>query len=384
MKFVPSILILLFSLTYLGIWLLDKSRKHLLVYSASFCSFSVGLLVQIFQFPGDKTLSVLLSSAFYLIGALLFSDGVLKRSNKRYSLQIGGGIACIVYAMLIVLCYLDSSFFYLAAVVNFGIGAIILSGCIQARFLWQGSRIERVFFLVLVGFCLHFFIRTILTVGTLSAIVDPAQLVDTPFWSVMAVTISILSVCVGLCLLVVVTSDVIIELQKERDSDPLTGLLNRRGLDRLMASVTANSYKGGLNVIVADLDDFKRVNDVFGHPVGDQVLTEFAQLLQTVDNHLALSRIGGEEFVVILKGEVNDGWRGAEAIRASVFARQFACLPAGYKVSCSLGITTLRSDEKFWTAFMRADGALITAKRDGRNRVVTEDAEFLNIRLLRS
>lgn len=372
MKFIPSVLIMFFSVTFAGIWLLEKQRRHMLIYSLSFFCFACGLVVQVVPIPADKASSVILSSILYLSGALLLSEGVLLRSNQKYNRVTGGIFFISAMTLVVYLISLDSNFFYLAAVVNFSIGVIILCGCWQARFLWRGNKIERMFFAVLLVLGLHFFVRTFLTVDALADVDEPSILTGTLFWEIMTIVITILSVCVGLTLLVVVTADIIIELQKERDSDPLTSLLNRRGLDRKMHGLKTKSDKQAINIIVADLDNFKRINDEFGHAIGDQVLVEIAGLLQRLDKEIILSRIGGEEFVIVLKGSMKETLIFAEGVRQTVADYSFSCLPEGYKMSCSLGIAAMRAGEAVWDTFGRADNALINAKRSGRNRVISE------------
>ncbi|MCK1975189.1 GGDEF domain-containing protein, partial [Bacillus safensis] len=85
----------------------------------------------------------------------------------------------------------------------------------------------------------------------------------------------------------------------ERDTDPLTGVLNRRGLERRARMRLAEVQRGDHGVIIADIDHFKSINDALGHATGDQVLVEFARILQTIAAETTIvGRIGGEEFVL--------------------------------------------------------------------------------------
>lgn len=167
----------------------------------------------------------------------------------------------------------------------------------------------------------------------------------------------------------------------EADHDPLTGMLNRRGLDRCVAHLEAQRL--AYAVLIADLDRFKAVNDTYGHDAGDAVLAHTAETMQSILRPSDLiARYGGEEFVIVLPltnegaAGVQDGTaagRGAaERIRAAVDqTRPDSGVPA---CTLSVGVTEpVRSDLD--AAIERADRALYRAKANGRNRVEVEVEE---------
>lgn len=153
--------------------------------------------------------------------------------------------------------------------------------------------------------------------------------------------------------------------------DPLTGAGNRRALDAKMRDlVNANKRSGACAaLLMLDLDHFKKVNDVHGHAVGDQILkrvTEIVNLRIRVTD--SLYRIGGEEFVVVLDGE-NLARAGhlAEQLRTLIEANE---LVPDQAVTISLGVAELRDDESAQDWLHRSDEALYQAKRAGRNSTV--------------
>ncbi|WP_102127005.1 GGDEF domain-containing protein [Deinococcus planocerae] len=158
-------------------------------------------------------------------------------------------------------------------------------------------------------------------------------------------------------------------LERFAHVDDLTGLLNRRAFDHALgaASGQASRHLDPLSLIAFDLDAFKRVNDAYGHPVGDRVLRELAALarreLRAGD---LLARWGGEEFVWLLPGaDLGAAARAAERLRAAVEAHDFRV----GRVTLSLGVAGWRSGDDPQALFRRADDLLYTAKRGGRNRV---------------
>ncbi len=157
-------------------------------------------------------------------------------------------------------------------------------------------------------------------------------------------------------------------------TDELTGLGNRRMFDVRLEEEAARAQEAGLplSLIVLDIDHFKRVNDTFGHAVGDVVIRHVAATVAAVARNAdTVCRIGGEEFVVIVpRLEPALARDMAEAVRDAV---RSAVVPAGngrtVAATVSLGFATLRPGETVAALFARADGALYAAKRGGRDQV---------------
>lgn len=167
--------------------------------------------------------------------------------------------------------------------------------------------------------------------------------------------------------------------------DPLTGLHNRRSLDARLAEAQALDHRYGRQnarvhgLLLVDVDHFKRVNDQFGHPVGDAVLRQLAQLLQTsVRVTDVAARFGGEEFAVLLPELAGplDAVMAAEKIRAAVETTVF---PEVGHVTVSIGVSLASPEDADVRPLIdRADVALYEAKRGGRNAVVLKTAEDVN------
>jgi diguanylate cyclase (GGDEF)-like protein len=164
-------------------------------------------------------------------------------------------------------------------------------------------------------------------------------------------------------------------VQHQAMADSLTGLANRRSLEETLRSELARAERFGDSVCVvfADLDNFKRVNDRYGHPAGDKVLKEFALALRrTVRESDVAARWGGEEFALVLTGtDAAGGARLAERARAEIEARSIP-MPEGeaLMVTASFGVASYPECEEFGELLAAADSALYAAKRAGRNRVV--------------
>jgi diguanylate cyclase (GGDEF)-like protein len=167
------------------------------------------------------------------------------------------------------------------------------------------------------------------------------------------------------------------DIQHRSDAviDPLTGMLNRKALSMRAAELAQQSAITGepVGMIVADVDHFKDVNDSRGHTIGDVVLREVAYALRKQLRAFDLAyRLGGEEFLILLPGaDLDSSIQLAERLREAICSGELA---GGVSVTMSLGVSASSDREPFDYAsvFARADAALYTAKRRGRDRVCVD------------
>ncbi len=163
-------------------------------------------------------------------------------------------------------------------------------------------------------------------------------------------------------------------------TDSLTGLHNRRYMEGHLRTLVSEATRTGrsLSMLVADIDHFKNVNDTYGHDVGDAVLKEFSVRLRRNTRGVDLAcRLGGEEFVIIMPDtDLAHAYQVGERLRACVASDEFMIGEGrNIRVTASVGIGTLETpDDTPAIMFKRADNALYTAKRRGRNRVVSDAA----------
>ena len=161
-------------------------------------------------------------------------------------------------------------------------------------------------------------------------------------------------------------------------TDMLTGLLNRRGLETAMAKSMkrADDTSNALTVIISDIDHFKRINDTYGHLIGDNVLKMLAKLLKEhIKGKDIAARFGGEEFLLVLPDTPLKGaFILAEQIRLKLKSMRWRTKsgdPMG-AITMSLGVAQFRADDSLDSLLERADAALYHAKSNGRNATVTE------------
>jgi diguanylate cyclase (GGDEF)-like protein/PAS domain S-box-containing protein len=176
------------------------------------------------------------------------------------------------------------------------------------------------------------------------------------------------------------TSSVVVEnayrqVREAADRDPLTGLANRRFLNRELERHLREGERSQqpFSVIMADLDHFKEINDTFGHMVGDQVLVKVAACLQNQCRPVDLvARFGGEEFVVLLPHEeVETAAHIAERLRQNIVMTAVDELGQRH-LTASLGVAQAASEDSVHRLLQRVDTALYRAKSLGRDRVEVE------------
>jgi diguanylate cyclase len=169
------------------------------------------------------------------------------------------------------------------------------------------------------------------------------------------------------------------DLSRARDEavmDSLTGILNRKGLDEKLGTLLASegAVKGSHCLVMLDIDHFKRVNDTYGHVMGDRVLQALGQVLRTsvATGHWA-ARFGGEEFAVLLPdSSIEEAMRMATTLRQrakALVVRDRRQSGVAIAVTVSLGVTALLSGDDAMRFIARADAALYRSKQEGRDRV---------------
>jgi len=164
----------------------------------------------------------------------------------------------------------------------------------------------------------------------------------------------------------------LIEVERLSNTDPLTGLYNRHNFSKVFEREINryNRYGQEFCIILMDIDFFKRVNDTYGHNIGDEVLIDVGKILREQIREVDIvARWGGEEFIVLITAGINNGGTLlAERIRQAIEHHKF---PEVGQVTMSLGITEVEDKDTLSAITARADQALYIAKDSGRNQVVT-------------
>lgn len=158
------------------------------------------------------------------------------------------------------------------------------------------------------------------------------------------------------------------ELNEVANTDPLTGLLNRRKFTKNINELVEQGKS--FCVLLSDIDDFKKINDTYGHDCGDDVLIHVSNIYKNIfSNPEYVCRWGGEEFIVIYEGQENEGMAVAELLRATVANSNMSYPDKTLSVTLTTGVSYFNGTETIDRVIIQADDALYQGKKSGKNQV---------------
>jgi len=357
--------------------LLSHHQSHLAyirVLAWAFVAIACGFLLQYFVIV-DVALTKLASNLFFLAGGVGMALGGLARYGRTPPL-----VSTVVFAT----CGLAAFSWYLFVepditwriyAINFAFGAITLIMAAELRGLPNPKLIDR-FLLAMVTFWgLTFFVRPVIVVWYEGNYVSYDNFHNSLYWITLTVSSSLFLLLFALALITAITLDLVAELKRESQTDPLSGLLNRRGFEEGVDDVVGQARRRTLpiSLVVCDLDHFKAVNDTHGHAAGDNVIVTFAACLRdSLGAGQLAGRVGGEEFAVLLEGaNLSTARLFAEGARSVFAAAAVPDLPDHTRFTASFGVAEWMDGESVASLFVRADHALYEAKKAGRDCVRT-------------
>lgn len=217
-------------------------------------------------------------------------------------------------------------------------------------------------------------IRNIVLVLFIPSFGSAESFLGSPYAFAMQACASVLALFFALSGLAAATLDLIAQYRHAADNDALTGLLNRRGFDRAIEGLSDRTLSASA-VVACDIDDFKRVNDTYGHAAGDSVIEGLALLIKAkLPAGGVAARFGGEEFILVLPDHTIDAAaQFANALRAAFASLDRSDAGIGKAVTASFGVATKDHNEHdLRDRISRADLALYAAKEAGRNRVMLD------------
>ena len=289
------------------------------------------------------------------------------REGWRRPTLVLGGLAILAFLV----CYLIDEDGLRSVAVSLLLGAFYLSGGIALASRWKDSSLLQRFLALVTAV-----LALVVAARGLFVLLLPAgwgwmssDMLGQLF--VAALYLLMLANCFGMLLLARERAQR--ELARLELVDPLTDVPNRRGFFSALAPWMALARRPGqpTALVMLDLDQFKRVNDGYGHPAGDAVLRHVVELCkrQLRDSDM-LGRLVGVEFAILLpRTTLAEAALVAERIRAAIEATPVKSERALIKMTASFGVTTIRPEDSTVTLFQRADEALVAAKQAGRNRV---------------
>ena len=282
-------------------------------------------------------------------------------------------ISLVTMGLMAWFLLVDYSVTMRTTVMNFGAGLLLLPALAIIPRKNCPTIYKAIFWLMVASF-VQFYIRTFLTVYFASAPLTMQNFSSSVYLIAFNFSITLASIGIALSLCIAIGMEEITDMQRLSETDPLSGLVNRRGFEQEVTRQIELSLarKVPLSLIVCDIDHFKRVNDTFGHDMGDRIIKGFGKIIKGSCRRTDMvARIGGEEFCILLPVATKEmGLMVANSAREAFSKHQFRNIPNDIFFTASFGIAQIQADDTYEHLFKRADAALYEAKQSGRNRCV--------------
>jgi diguanylate cyclase (GGDEF)-like protein len=358
----------LFALSLALIALFERRMMSARWAALGFALASVSIATDWFRVPGELSWLLWMGAITHYAALLAMIAAFLSRHDRTMP-RLALAIAALAAVLLLpevpwTLAYEQRS------VAMIGLGAAIVFSAIRAlRTAATNNAIDRLVYFATLAAGLSYFVRTMLALINLvsTQLPEPAISFGT-LLMVFHISGALTGFLVGIVLMLSIGYDMLALKTRESETDPLTGLWNRRRLEALLGDDAGTDGA----VIVIDLDHFKLINDRFGHDAGDEVLRRVGRTLDGLLSPFGtVCRVGGEEFVALIHAPSAEAASAlAIAAREALAAITFDRPLDAVRITASVGYCQCSGSINARDAIRFADQAVYAAKADGRDRVV--------------
>lgn len=377
---------LIFSVFALGftlIWYHYRRFRSAGLFATSYGFAAIAFALEVFT-PESQTLNMVayVGDLSYLASSLFFTIAIYEQYQAKLPNWLLYGLVGILATAATWYRFVDHNVDLRVQWITLGCGALLLVGVPAVKAKME-KPVDQLVFWILTIFGLQFFLTTFLTIHMDDSVLTIENFSNSTFFAFINLIVAGLALTLAVSLFIKYGLEIISNLHGQTRTDELSGLLNRRGFEHeMLAAMARPEIPNERNALVmCDLDHFKKVNDQFGHEIGDTVITFFADLLKSnAGKNDLVGRVGGEEFCVFLPG-ADDAQAAevAESLRHAFSKLTVPGIPKDYDLTASFGVAHCKGS-KSETLFRRADAALYRAKQLGRNRVEADSARTTVIR----
>jgi diguanylate cyclase (GGDEF)-like protein len=372
----PAI-VLTFGALFLLLWRRWPFHRHLLLLANAFALSAMGFIFYDLSPLVDENTNKLISNASFVVSIMVACCAAIYRIHAQLPVRTFGVIALVVAAFYLWFLYIEPSVNARIVVIGLALAGITLATVLKLSGAKPISGADRL--LIIAGW-IGVALSLIRPVLALLGVLDPADagsFRQSTYWVSVQAFSPILTGTIALLFLSALSIDTFEQLRSEANHDYLTGLLNRRGFETAVTAALALADRQRPTLMMADIDNFKLINDSFGHKVGDQVIAGVARAISSHGNARLTARVGGEEFALYY--EENDSaslQHHADNIRHTVRRMSVAGLPADHALTLSIGIHEHRDSETLGEMLIESDRALYKAKTSGKDRAVNSATPF--------
>ncbi|MCB1465755.1 MAG: GGDEF domain-containing protein [Rhizobiaceae bacterium] len=381
-SFLNPVLGLMLASAFGILWLYQREKNYVIVIASGYAMSAMGFALHALGPVLNSSSIRVVSNMCFLASAAFLASAVIARYNRRIPYHLIGLLCAAGLGGFCWFVFFDPDIEKQIYSMNLALGAITIVAAVNLATIPNKQVIDRVLFAVSLLVATNLMVRTYIILQIAGPFDRYEDLPRSIYWSTVQVSHALISIMLALTLIVAVALDLVRQLKTESETDEMSGLLNRRGFDQaaqlMLDECAAHGRPAAL--VLADLDHFKAINDTYGHAVGDRVIIAFSDLLQaSVNPGVIVGRIGGEEFAVAIPDTTLAGARMfAEGVRVAYGATTIPG-PVAIPLTASFGVCAFDDGDKLVNLLRRADEALYSAKRDGRDRVRTFPGESGNV-----
>jgi diguanylate cyclase (GGDEF)-like protein len=366
-QLIGPLIFLVFSAGFAMIWRYARDSVPVRLFALAFFFGACATLADYLRDTMPLAVALYVLNLFYMATTLVFISALFHYYSRRVPWRFVVPVLAFWLAGLSWFILADDSVTARIIVMNAGSAAIIAYPAVMLRSR-MSRPIDRILQMALAVIAVCIGARAGFVIVTGGGGLTNGNYANSMIALSLHFTMVLSALAVAIVLFIMVGMEIVNRLTETSETDPLTGVLNRRGLDARVAAMV----NGDTNhvVVMADIDRFKAINDRYGHEAGDAVIRRFARILAgTARKGDLVVRWGGEEFLVVLAdADTATARHFAEAVR-TVFEEQAHDRLDGHKVTASFGIAAWDEGLSIAGVSHLADKALYSAKRKGRNRV---------------
>ena len=357
--------------TFFLLWRKRPGRRHLLLVAIAFLCCALAFISQDFLQPFEGPILRIVTNSLFFAAILLACCSTLVRIDAPIPAIALTAISLVTGALFFWFLLVDPSVTARIYILN---ATYALFAVLTGWHLLKAGPANPADWLGLVLMAFLFLLAVSRPLATLMSVLDVnagGVFQQSAYWATIQALTPLLALTVAVVFFAALVLELVGELRSEADRDYLTGLLNRRGFDRHVAGVleTSEPKLWQPALMIVDIDNFKKINDSFGHAVGDEVIAAVARILLAHGAATCVARTGGEEFALFYSdNRRSDLLAQAQEIRYELTRVTAQGLPRGYLITVSMGIHTRHQSETLSEMMAQADQALYAAKIGGKDR----------------
>jgi len=372
-----AIILMLFAIVFGLLYYSARRHRFSAWISLAYLAALIAFLLDATRTTSTPMAVLFIATAMFWLFSLAIAKAIYVRCDAKFPIAVAGLALVPATGGLIWLSFVEPDIFARSMLAN-AVAGLFLSFSLHPLWKTGKARIDGALFGVIGAVAAAFVARVAIFYFLLGQSLSEQSYAQSTYVWIFQLTNGIAALALAIVLLFAAGHDMVQHFYSQSSRDPLTGLLNRRGLKGLFKAQRDQSRDAIFvrSIILFDIDHFKLVNDEFGHAAGDQVLQRIAKTaLSMCQEYGAVARTGGEEFAILTNWiPVESSQALAQHICDSLRFLAHPELGPSQKVTASFGLAVLTDTDTLVDGMNRADQALYRAKRNGRNQVALAKA----------